>query len=102
MSAGSGTIRLDCACASSRLRAYYVFAGYAARGEREAHGATDTWCAALFEKALWLDPLQPALDPRSRLEPAEDEVPRDGIGGTDREVRGEQSQPGIKWRTCRV
>jgi GNAT superfamily N-acetyltransferase len=49
---GKRHLRLDCASASSGLRAYYASAGYGSRGEHEVHGATAKWCAALFEKTL--------------------------------------------------
>lgn len=49
---GKRYLRLDCACASAGLRAYYEAAGFTGRGERVVRGVTDTWCGALFEKAL--------------------------------------------------
>jgi ribosomal protein S18 acetylase RimI-like enzyme len=49
---GKRYVRLDCPCASAGLRAYYTAAGFTWRGDREIRGATDTWCAALFERAL--------------------------------------------------
>lgn len=60
--AGKRFLRLDCACESEVLRAYYTSAGFTHRGDRVIAGATRSWCGALFEKALWLDPLEPALD----------------------------------------
>ena len=49
---GKRSLRLDCACASAGLRAYYTAAGFSWRGDLEVRGATDTWCGSLFEKPL--------------------------------------------------
>lgn len=45
-------LRLDCACESEALRAYYVKAGFTFRGERVVTSAARSFCGALFEKAL--------------------------------------------------
>jgi protein-tyrosine phosphatase len=50
--AGKRFLRLDCACDSQMLRAYYASAGFTHRGDRVIAGATRSWCGALFEKAL--------------------------------------------------
>ncbi|MHB8631975.1 MAG: GNAT family N-acetyltransferase [Candidatus Limnocylindria bacterium] len=49
---GTRFLRLDCACESAALRAYYAAAGFTWRGDRTIAGTAGPWCAALFEKAL--------------------------------------------------
>ena len=50
--AGKRFLRLDCACDSEALRAYYATAGFSLRGERVINGPARSFCGALFEKAL--------------------------------------------------
>jgi len=50
--AGKRFLRLDCACDSQVLRAYYAAAGFTYRGDRVITGGERSWCGALFEKEL--------------------------------------------------